>query len=349
MKTFSCSACDNLVFFENETCEFCGNKLGYWSAEEVMLSVEEEFRFNSKKLQYCRNHKFEACNWLIDDSAEDSLCESCQLNDVIPNLDNPKRLLEWQKVEFAKHRLIYSLKRLGLPFSFNLENGEKLQLQFKFLAPDIEAKNGRKLLTGHLSGLITLNVDEADDAKREAMRMQMGEKMRTLLGHFRHEIGHFYWEAIVLNDAKILNEFREIFGDDQKDYGEALNKYYENGPKTNWKQFHITKYASAHAWEDWAETWAHYFHIMDTLETAYYYGLEIQHPVVSSTPEMSIRLDPYSQKDFDKIIDYYISLTLALNSLNRGMGLSDIYPFILSKIVIKKLKFIHNLIRNFKA
>ncbi|MDT0645182.1 putative zinc-binding metallopeptidase [Zunongwangia sp. F260] len=350
MKIFNCNNCNNIIFFENDICGYCNSLLGYCNEEEKIIAANPgtDFRENRTTLKYCRNHEHSACNWLIPENSGFEYCEACQLNSVIPNIGDEKRLEEWRLIEFAKHRLIYSLNKLQLPFVFQQKDRKDLKLQFRFLGPGTNSKNGQQVLTGHLNGVITLNVEEADDLKREKARMQMGEKMRTLLGHFRHEIGHFYWEAIILPNQENLRQFREIFGDERKNYSEALQEYYKKGPAKDWREFFITKYASSHPWEDWAETWAHYLHIMDTVETAYYFGVKTE-PKVSKDKQLlssGITINPYKESDFDAIVNEYISLTIAINSLNRGMGLSDIYPFILNNKDISKLGYIHNLLLN---
>ncbi|MDT0642853.1 putative zinc-binding metallopeptidase [Zunongwangia sp. F363] len=346
MKTFTCNNCENIVFYENDICGYCSSLLGYWNREEKMLAAKPGTVFSNNEtfFKYCRNHEYGACNWLIPLNFDIEYCEACQLNSVIPDLGDAKRLEEWRKIEFAKHRLIYSLNKLQLLFVFPQKDKEDLKLQFRFLAPDNSNEGGKKILTGHLNGIITLNVEEADDLKREKARMQMGEKMRTLLGHFRHEIGHFYWEALILPHPENLSQFRDIFGDESKDYAESLQEYYRNGPAENWRESFITKYASSHPWEDWAETWAHYLHIMDTLETAHYFGVKIEPQELKAKPIQSAGIDPYKEEKFEVIVNEYITLTIAINSLNRGMGIPDIYPFILNSKEIIKLSFIHNLL-----
>jgi hypothetical protein len=89
-----------------------------------------------------------------------------------------------------------------------------------------------------------------------------------LLGHFRHEVGHYFWDRLVATDPHQLEEFRVLFGDDRQDYGEALKRHYDEGAPANWQDTYISMYATMHPWEDFAETWAHYLHIVDTLETA---------------------------------------------------------------------------------
>jgi hypothetical protein len=237
----------------------------------------------------------------------------------------------------AKHRLVYSLLRLKLPLQakkLNDTNG----IAFDFLA-DVSPEV--RVLTGHDNGTITLNIEEADEAKRARNKLDLGEKYRTLLGHFRHEIGHYYWEVLIKNQPA-LEKFREIFGDEQKDYAQSLQSYYQTGAPPDWMDNYISPYATAHPWEDCAVTWAHYFHLMDTVVTAYAYEIGIQSGEVKMLDlQTRINKDPYVIADFPAIVKMWIPLTFAINSLNRSMGHDDFYPFVVSESVINKLKFIH--------
>jgi hypothetical protein len=244
-------------------------------------------------------------------------------------------------IERAKHRLVYSLLKMKLPLQSKTVD-PKNGLSFDFLAD--EKKEGQpKVLTGHSEGLITINIAEADDIAREMARKAMDEVYRTVLGHFRHEVGHYYWDRLIDN-TPYLEQCRELFGDDRKDYGEALKEHYEKGSPPDWAEHFISAYATMHPWEDWAETWAHYLHIIDTLETASSFGVSI-HPKIadssSSIINADIRVDPYNVENFSEIIRLWLPLTFALNSLNRSMGLRDLYPFVISSKVTDKLSFIH--------
>jgi hypothetical protein len=192
--------------------------------------------------------------------------------------------------------------------------------------------------------VITLNIDEADEAARVRHKLDLGEKYRTLLGHFRHEIGHYYWELLIKN-SDTLEKYRLLFGDEEADYPKALEAYYKTGAPSDWSEHFISPYATSHPWEDWAETWAHYLHMMDTLETAFSFGIRIQPDMVQDTKaiQASIQQDPYDMTDFSQIIKWWLPLTFAVNSLNRSMGHSDFYPFVISEPVVKKLQFIHEL------
>ncbi len=201
------------------------------------------------------------------------------------------------------------------------------------------------MLTGHDLGDITINIAEADDAERERRRTAMHEPYRTLLGHFRHEVGHYYWDRLV-RDAPALIPYREIFGDEREDYGEALKKHYKDGPPTDWREHYVSAYATTHSWEDFAETWAHYLHIVDTLETARSFGIRVEPTGLAAAETLATKVDfsPYTADSIEPIVKAWVPLTFAINSLNRSMGLRDFYPFVLTPTIIEKLGFIHDLV-----
>jgi hypothetical protein len=279
----------------------------------------------------CRNSTdHEVCNWAIpaDSPADSPYCLPCRLNHVIPNLADPAALQAWHRLEIAKRRVIYTLLHLELPVEPR-DEAHPGGLGFDFLKDGA----GAKVFTGHSDGLITINIAEADDPFREKMRVRMGESYRTLLGHFRHEIGHYYWDRLI-RDSPDLPAFRDTFGDERADYDEARQRHYDAGPPPDWGTRFVSAYASMHPWEDWAETWAHVLHMVDTLQTARAYGLPLGQP-----------RDPAQVSDFDHLLGGWVPLTMAMNSLNRSMGLADAYPFVLSEAAIDKLRFVHRIVR----
>lgn len=318
--------------------------------QPVALTAENNGLFsfsengNKKFYKYCSNQQYAVCNWLVPAESEAVFCKACEPNRIIPDLGNAEYFERWQKIENAKHRLVYQLLRMPLPFVSQAQD-EQTGLAFDFMSDEITGDHER-VLTGHDNGVITINIAEADDIEREMARKHMYEAYRTVLGHFRHEIGHYYWDRLIDN-TDMLYSFRNVFGDETIDYANALKKYYAEGIPVNWSENYISAYASMHPWEDWAETWAHYMHIIDTLETAYSFGLSVN-PIVTATKRLraDIKSDPYTIDDFESIMDSWLPLTLAVNSLNRSMGLGDIYPFVITAAVKGKMKFIHELVKN---
>jgi len=292
--------------------------------------------------RFCSNAQHEACNWLVPQDSPEDFCLACRHNRTIPDLSDPTNLAHWRKIEEAKRRAFYSFIRLGLPLTNRVEDPEH-GLAFDFLA-DSSAEGAPKVMTGHDNGLITLSLAEADDAERNRRRTEMGEPYRTLLGHFRHESGHYFWDRLV-RDGGQLEACRAVFGDDSQDYGAALQRHYNEGPPADWQENFVSTYATAHPWEDFAETWAHYLHIVDTLEMARAFGLGIA-PRVAHGEELVAEVDfrPYEATEIAPVMEAWVPLTAAVNSLNRCMGTPDLYPFVLSPAVVRKLAFIQALV-----
>ena len=195
-------------------------------------------------------------------------------------------------------------------------------------------------MTGHEDGLVSLRAAEADDAVREGVRVSMDEPYRTLLGHFRHEIGHFYWTRLVRDEAT-LEEARRLFGDERADYAAALQRNYEQGPPADWALRHVSAYASSHPWEDWAETWAHYLHLVDTVDTARSFKLDAAAVGLQYEPFDARLLEGPEAAAFLVLLQGWMELTGVLNELSRSMGVADFYPFVLSAEAVRKLYFVH--------
>jgi hypothetical protein len=354
MKTYSC-VCGQLIFFQNVACVNCGRELGFLPDELRLASMEPAgdgfWRPNGTGqnqeglYRKCQNYvKAAVCNWMIPEKEKDeTFCASCRLNEVIPNLSNDINVGLWALVEAAKRRVVYSLIRLNLPVA-RKKDAPQNGLAFRFLS-DIANTDGTtsKVLTGHNEGVITLNIAEADDVTRETVRHAMKEPYRTLLGHFRHEIGHYYWNRLV-RGTNFLQPYRDIFGDERADYQQALNQYYKSGAPTNWQDSHISAYATAHPWEDWAETWAHFLHIQDALEVANDFGLVGKRILLDTQETSGPARVSQEQSNFDDVIVAWSEFAVALNSINRSMGLPDLYPFVLSSAVIAKLRFVYEVI-----
>jgi hypothetical protein len=343
MKLFECQNCAQPLYFENTRCESCALNLGYLPDPQTMTALKPygtvwaALADPRGAYRYCANSAHNVCNWLVSTDSPEQFCATCRHNRVIPDLSPPEHLERWRLIETAKHRLFYTLMRLRLPIRTKVEDPDGLV--FDFLADDAApSPTTPTVMTGHANGVITINLAEADDAERERRRHLMREPYRTLLGHFRHEIAHYYWDRLVAGSAK-LDEFRRIFGDERADYSEALHRYYASGAPADWTKHFVSTYAAAHPWEDFAETWAHYFHMVDTLETAGSFGLAVA-PKPSKALKARIDFDAY-RADVKRLIEAWIPLTFAANSMNRSMGLPDLYPFVLSTAAITKLTFIH--------
>lgn len=344
MRNYSCSNCGNTVYFENVECVRCGSALGFDASSLAMLALEPGpetgiFRridgATPDLFRYCANAEFGVCNWLTAHDDPNHRCRACDLNRLIPNLSEAGSLLAWRHMERAKKRLVYSLLRFNLPFGDGASS--KGPLTFDFV---------RNALTGHLDGVVTIDVTEADAVERERQRQHFDEPYRSLLGHLRHESGHYYWMVLV-EDAGRTEEFREVFGDEREDYGAALTRHHAGGPSPDWASSFVSAYASAHPWENWAETWAHYLHMVDALDTADAEDMDGRiSPHASSFIDAR---DVYRDHSFDQLMARWIPLTIAMNSLSRSMGHDDFYPFVIPAPAYDKLAFIHRLIHEHQS
>ncbi len=370
LKRYHCQ-CGNPIFFRNSTCLVCNTPLGYdpdlgllipltqaqsldsWQRYDVpnqspATSAEPDSFQATKQYRRCANLPTKAaCNWLInaEQPAANTLCLACSLNRTIPDLMDPTRpenSVYWGRIELAKRRMLGGVLGLGLqvvPKYHDPQNG----LAFDLVS---DQPGTHAVLTGHDSGLITLNLQEADDAAREAIRSAMHEPYRTLLGHFRHEIGHYFWDRLLKNSPQ-LAAFRQLFGDESQDYAASLQNNYAHGPPDNWQLNYISSYASSHPWEDWAETWAHYLHMRDTLDTAASFGLSINAGLLEFTPFTTAALSNSNEvtaQSFLVFLNEWTGLTVLLNEMNRTMGQADFYPFALPEPAVAKLHFVHQVI-----
>jgi hypothetical protein len=338
MRAFSCPTCGQLVYFENTLCLRCGSELGF--DPEVGAVV----RRGTGTSRSCANVVLAACNWLVRADDPHDRCRSCRITWTRPDLSDPEAAAAFVATERAKRRLVFQLLDLGLPVVGRDDDPEG-GVAFQMLSSRYEA-----VTTGHADGVITIDLAEGDDAHRERTRQELGEPYRTLLGHLRHEIGHHYW-VVLVDRAGRHDEFRALFGDERADYRAALDRHYATGPARGWEEHFVSAYATAHPWEDWAETFAHYLHVRDTLQTAAAYGVIVTGPVTGNRREVDADLiaapaSAAAEQDLEAILGDWFPLTYALNALNRSMGRDDLYPFVLSPPAIAKLAFVHDLVRH---
>ncbi|WP_369649721.1 MULTISPECIES: putative zinc-binding metallopeptidase [unclassified Variovorax] len=367
--------CGRPVFLRNSQCLACRTPLGYvierlgvvplapveaedkaGDNDEADGAEPELFTVfgnpDGKRYRRCANLMTAAsCNWMVPapregdepsfntDGLAPGFCLACSVTRTIPDLSVEGNGELWRKLEHAKRRLISQLLALGLPVVSRHADAAH-GLAFDFLG---NMPGGPHVMTGHEQGVITLNAEEAEDAVRERIRAEMREPYRTLLGHFRHEVGHYYWDLLV-QPTPWLDEFRALFGDERADYAAALQRHYDQGPPPDWANRFVSSYASMHPWEDWAETWAHYLHMADTTDTAMSFGVDATNVELASdlftTDDLWQPEHPGAARFLD-FLNGWVLLTNVLNELSRSMGQPDYYPFVLPRLAVGKLQFIH--------
>jgi hypothetical protein len=353
VRTFTCGVCGNLLVFENSVCLKCRTRQAFDTVTMRFHPLE------ASGWALCGNADLIGCNWTARRTGD--LCLSCTLTRTRPNDGDDAGMAAFERAEAAKRRLVYQLLDLRIPVVPRLDDP-------RGLAFDLLSSTYEPVVTGHADGVVTIDLAEGDDPHREAMRVQMGEPYRTLLGHLRHEVGHYYFQVVVagrcpgagfsagdvaarpwLAGADSFDGFRALFGDERADYGRSLERHYSQGPPAAWPRDYVSAYATAHPWEDWAETFAHYLHILDSLQTAAAYGMAVRGPEVpyAELADALVALphdETRTATRFHEIISTWLPLSYALNAVNRSMGKDDLYPFLLTEPVIGKLDFVHGLL-----
>lgn len=325
MKSYTCDICSAVVYFGNDECLSCGTLLGYLRPEREVVAVNQHGIHSDeqgKPWRMCRNAQLSGCNWLAD--SDEGYCFSCALTRTRPPDADVQGLENYADAEAAKRRLIVELDMLELPIVTRAQAPES------GLAFDLLSSRSQPVTTGHDHGIITLDLAESDDAYRARLRLDLEEPYRTVLGHFRHEIGHYY-QMLLVDDTR-LPACRELFGDERSDYQHALEKHYREGAPDDWQEHYISKYATMHPWEDFAETFAHFLHICATMDTAHQCGLW--------PPSLPSQFDSFC----DMVSLAWIPLSTALNQINRSMGKNDLYPFVLPPPVLDKLQYVADLV-----
>lgn len=357
MQSFRC-VCGQPLFFDNLKCLGCGAEVAYDPRRRTLGSLVQQadgmwaFQGEAREppplFRLCTHRgAAAACNWLVPAEEPAAFCASCCLTRTIPPLDRPRNIDRLRDLERAKRRVLFTLQNLKLPLAARSHDPQGLAFDFLESLPD-----GPPVLTGHASGVITLNVAETDDDYRDKHRDLLQEHYRTVIGHLRHELGHYYWDVLV-RDTSWLESCRVLFGDERADYAAALERYYAEGPPADWQARFISRYAAAHPWEDWAETWAQYLHIRSTLETVTAYKLDISQAPLAITPfgpDALFMPEPAEAgAAFLGWINAMVVLAAVLNETARSMGQPDIYPFVLNRPTVTKLHFVHCVITGDRA
>jgi hypothetical protein len=326
VKAFRCRVCDNPLHFENSVCVSCGTALGYSRSERAIVPVDEHGQYvdaTGLVWHVCKNLGLSGCTWLS--RVPGGQCSVCDLTRTRPSDDDPIGLEQFPLAEAAKRHLVAELDTLGYPVRSKEEDPED------GLAFDLLSSVDENVVIGHENGIITIDLAESDDAHREKVRANLAEPYRTMLGHFRHEFGHYAEWQLVRGDER-MTRCRELFGDESKDYQAEIKRHYDEGPPADWASSYISTYATMHPFEDFAETWAHFLHIADNVETAREYGLL----TVGAIGDFS--------QFRDVVTGVWIPLSIALNQMNRSMGKDDVYPFVIPPPVLDKLDFVSSLV-----
>lgn len=342
MQRFACGNCGHGLYFHNTRCLKCDFPVGFAPDSMVMATLSpangggftDIGRKTGRVYAFCDNHDEGVCNWLVPFDAPQKLCRACSHNRMIPNLAVPANLQAWYELERAKKHLIYALLRLRLP----LDGASVGRGRMVF---DFVEKSG----ITHFDGVITIDVSEVDPVERERQRQILDEPYRSLLGHLRHESGHFYW-MLLIDAGGPIDKFRALFGDERAPYLAALSKFRTDGPPADWQDRHVSAYASSHPWEDWAETWAHYLHVVEGLDTAEAQGIA---PLTGPRAGSGYVRSPYEAIDFGAVVEDWIDLSVAMNEMSRSIGHPDYYPFVLTPVAIEKLCFVHEAVKAFRA
>lgn len=318
MRIFSCPDCGGTLFFDNSACP-CGTEVAY---DPDAASFVREF-------VPCTNRERIRCNWIAEPEDEEGLCRSCAMTEVIPDTSTPQNQEFWADAELAKRWVLANLSRWG--WFTAADRG--MRPIFRLLSEQTSAGEARVTM-GHADGVVTINVIEANPVERMRRRLELGEPLRTMIGHFRHELGHFFFLRLT-EQAGFPEAFRAMFGDERSDYGAALRRHYDSGAPEGWQKTYISAYSSAHPHEDWAECFAHLLHLADLVDSFVAAGLH-----ADSAP--SVAFDPYAEMEAGRLITFGAELGIALNHVNRSMGLTDIYPFVLTPPIREKLAFVHH-------
>lgn len=319
-------------------CPNCDAELGYHIVSRQFYGIRKGHTVIDGQNWYACSNRGWDCNWLVWEDAPAGRCFSCRLTRTRPDQDDTVALSKLAKTEEAKRRLLLQLGDLGVPIvPWDVKEGG---LGFDLLS---SISLGRPVMIGHANGIVTIDLAESLDDRREALRIKLGEPYRTMLGHLRHESGH-YFQNVLLRDDQDWARCRDIFGDERASYKDAIKRHYSMGAPDNWHESFISEYATMHPWEDFAETWAHYLHITGTLQTAAAIGIRLDASVTSLRDIDVVPLGSYRDEPIAQLLSDWEWMSESFNRINRAMGFGDLYPFDIVGPVRRKLAFMHDII-----
>ncbi|MET0296998.1 MAG: putative zinc-binding metallopeptidase [Microbacterium sp.] len=333
-----CPHCRHFVYLDALVCGNCESELGFHILTRQFHGIRNGRVVIDGSTWYTCSNRDWSCNWLVWENAPAGRCFSCRLTRRRPASDDTVALEKLAGTEEAKRRLILQLGDLGLPIvPWDVKPGG---LGFDLIS---SLSDGKSVLIGHANGIITIDLAESLDDRREALRVRLGEPYRTILGHLRHEVGH-YFQNVLLTDDAAWARCRDLFGDERASYQDALKRHYAMGAPENWHESFISEYATMHPWEDFAESFAHYLHITGTLQTAAAIGIHLDATVTSLRDTDVVPRESYEDQPVQRLLDDWDWMSQAFNRINRSMGFRDLYPFDLVGPVRRKLAFIHDIV-----
>ncbi|NII71105.1 putative zinc-binding metallopeptidase [Microbacterium ulmi] len=333
-----CPHCRHFVYLDRLACPNCEAELGYHILSRQFYGIRNGQAVIDDETWYTCSNREWGCNWLVWEGAPAGRCFSCRLTRARPDADDTVALEKLANVEEAKRRLLLQLGDLGLPIvPWSVEPGG---LGFDLIS---SLSRGRPVMIGHANGIITIDLAESLDDRREALRVRLGEPYRTILGHLRHEVGHYY-QNVLLTDDELWARCRELFGDERDSYKDALARHYSFGAPANWQESFISEYATMHPWEDFAETFAHYLHLTGTLQTAAAIGIHLDAAVTNLRDTDVVPQESYRDEPVQQLLTDWEWMSQAFNRINRSMGFGDLYPFDMVAPVKRKLGFVHEIV-----
>jgi len=339
VRLFRCPRCSTVAFIETTACGGCGLEMGLHPPTLSMRAAPAQGTDIDGTWWFpCVNRPWD-CNWLAQADSGSGRCLACRLTRNRPDNDDTLALEKLASASADKRRLLVQLADLGLPVTpwYEKEGG----LGFDLLS---SRSTGSRVTIGHANGIVTIDLAESLDAHREALRISLGEPYRTMLGHFRHEVGHYY-QWILVEQTDWIDECRTVFGDERASYRDAIARHYRTGAPRDWAENFISEYATMHPWEDFAECFAHYLHLTATLATAAGGNLSVWMEGVPQVPDGEIRpRTSYADASMDQILADWLPLAMFFNRVNNAMGKRDLYPFGISPPVARKLDFVHRVV-----
>jgi hypothetical protein len=348
MHAFACPVCLGFVAFESDHCSNCRAELGLHLPGRAMVAISGGGAdIAGRRWVRCTKYASLGCNWLVPEEQGKYYRGRCLADSLIrgePDSDDTIAVEKLVPTAIALRRLVFQLVVLGLPVDpfWRCDGGLAFDLLSSYTA-------GEKVTIGHAGGVITIDLVESLDAYRESLRVRLGEPYRTMLGHFRHEVGHYYQNILVETGraGRYLQECRRLFGDERIDYQAEIQRHYRYGAPPDWSQSFISEYATMHPWEDFAECFAHYLHIADSIDTAREAGLVLRADKVRfAMPREIVPLASYDNAPIEQLLYDWHWMSLFFNRVNTAMGKAPLYPFDIPPPVVRKLGFVHRVIRD---